>query len=152
MKLHWIIFVIMTAICWGAYVPVLHQGQSALGKNSALRAFLFVGIAYFATAVILPLVLLGAGAEPWEFTRRGVTFSIIAGVVGACGALGVVYAMKNGGRPIYVAPLIFGMAPLVNVGVAMIWHPPKHAPHWAFYAGILCAAVGAGLVLRYKPD
>lgn len=152
MKWQWLIFVIGTAVCWGAYVPVLHQGQTALGKNSALRAFLCVGIAYFATAVIVPLVLIGAGSETWEFTRRGVTYSTIAGIVGACGALGVVYALKTGGRPIFVAPLIFGIAPLVNVAVAMIWHPPKHAPHWAFYAGILCAAVGAGLVLRFKPS
>ncbi|MCG3125721.1 MAG: hypothetical protein CHACPFDD_00547 [Phycisphaerae bacterium] len=147
----WLVFVVATAVCWGAYVPTLHQGQLAMGKNSALRAFLCVGIAYFLTAVLIPAACLAAGLEEWKFTPRGVSLATVAGVFGAAGALGIVFAIKSGGQPIYVAPLVFGLAPIVNVFVSMIWHRPSESPSAMFYVGILLAALGAGLVLRFKP-
>ncbi len=51
----------------------------------------------------------------------------------------------------YVMALVFGGAPLVNVVVSAMMHPPKQAPSPMLYAGYLLAAVGAGLVLRYRP-
>ena len=58
MKWQWILFVIGTAACWGAYVPMLHEGQNAIGATKGpLRAFLCVGIAYFATASSSPFSL-----------------------------------------------------------------------------------------------
>ena len=39
----WLPFALVTILCWGAYVPTIHNGQMAFGgKNTALRAFLFV--------------------------------------------------------------------------------------------------------------
>lgn len=152
MKWNWLAFVVMTALCWGAYVPMLHEGQNAIGATRGpLRAFLCVGVAYFATAVLIPLVLLANGVEPFEFARRGLTFALLAGVLGAAGALGVIFALMSGGRPIYVAPLVFGLAPVVNVVIALLWHPPRAPVSPAFYLGLAMAAVGAGLVLRFKP-
>ncbi len=147
----WLIFVFGAIVTWGTYVPMIHQGQTLLNKG-ALRAFLCVGGAYFLTAVVVPLVLLlGVRSEPWEFTRTGVTYATIAGILGALGALCVILALKNGGSPLYVAPLVFAGAPLVNVLVSMVWHKPKSAPEIWFYVGLVLAAVGAGLVLRFKP-
>jgi hypothetical protein len=148
----WLIFVLCTIVCWGAYVPTLHHGQSALGgKNTALRAFLFVGLAYFVLAgLVLAYIWLGK-AEPMKFTAGGAGLSTLAGVLGAVGALGVVFALKGGGSPIVVAPLIFAGAPLVNTAVAMIWSRPANAPSALFYVGLLLAALGAALVLRFKP-
>ncbi|MEM6455248.1 MAG: hypothetical protein AAF772_09170 [Acidobacteriota bacterium] len=150
MKL-WLVFVAGAVLCWGAYVPFIHEGQVQLNRG-ALRAFLCVGIAYFLTAVMVPLGLLGAKMEPWEFNRTGVTYAIIAGVLGAGGALCVILALKSGGTPLYVAPLVFAGAPIVNVLVSMIWHKPTKAPEPWFYVGILLAAAGASLVLRFKPS
>lgn len=147
----WIVFVAATAVCWGAYVPTLHEGQKALGANSALRAFLGVGIAYFATAVLLPFIAIRSGAEPWEFNARGVWISIFAGVLGALGALGIIFALKAGGKPIYVAPLVFGLAPVVNVFVSMLLHRPEKSVSPMFILGIALSACGAGLVLYFKP-
>jgi hypothetical protein len=48
-------------------------------------------------------------------------------------------------------PLVFGGAPLINVLVSMAMHPPKAAPNPLLYVGYLLAALGAGLVLYYKP-
>lgn len=147
----WPWFVLLTILCWGAYVPILHHGQSALGKNSALRAFLFVGLAYFLVSGLVLGYLAWTRSEAMEFNARGAWMSTIAGVLGAIGALGIVFALKNQGKPIYVAPLVFAGAPIVNTVVAMIWSKPAKPPSVMFYVGILIAACGAALVLRFKP-
>jgi hypothetical protein len=154
MKWQWLVFVLATALCWGAYVPAIHAGQAAIAsKPGPLRAFLCVGIAYFATAVVVPLILIARGVEPFEFQTKGLVISLVAGILGAAGALCVILALKAGGKPIYVAPLVFGLAPIVNVALSMLLHPPKSTTAISpmFYFGIVLAAVGAGLVLRFKP-
>jgi len=151
MKL-WLFFVVATILCWGAYVPTLHGGQISFGgKSAALRAFIFVGVAYFLIAAAVLAYVLVTKAEPLEVTRRGVSLSTLAGVLGALGAIGIVFALRHGGRPIYVAPIVFAGAPIVNTIVSMIWHRPANPPHPLFLAGILLAAVGASMVLRFKP-
>ncbi|MEM7350659.1 MAG: hypothetical protein AAF657_07620 [Acidobacteriota bacterium] len=149
MKL-WLVFVFGAIISWGSYVPLMHHGQTLL-KGGALRAFLCVGLAYFLTAVLVPLGLLGAKVEPWEFNSSGTKYAFIAGVAGAAGALCIIMALKSGGTPLFVAPLVFAGAPIVNVLVSMAWHKPKSAPEIWFYLGLVLAAIGAGLVLRFKP-
>lgn len=147
----WLLFVIGAILAWGSYVPMMHHGQTLL-KGGALRAFLCVGLAYFLTAVLIPLgLLLGPKVEPMEFTRGGATFAFIAGAAGAAGALCIIMALKSGGTPLFVAPLVFAGAPIVNTLISMAWHKPKSAPEAWFYLGLLLAAVGAGLVLRFKP-
>jgi len=152
MKL-WPFFVLLTVLTWGAYVPTIHKGQMALGKDSALRAFLFIGLAYFVMSLAVIIYVRVAGAEPWEFTGRGMSISTIAGILGAIGALGIVFALKpeSGGKPLFVAPLVFAGAPIVNTLVSMWLDKPEKSPSPMFYVGILLAAAGAGLVLRYKP-
>ena len=49
-------------------------------------------------------------------------------------------------------PLVFGGAPLVNVISTAILHPPKSAPSPMLYVGFLLAAIGAGMVLYYRPQ
>jgi len=80
-------FSVCTILCWGAYVPTLHQGQQGFGdKNSALRAFLFVGLAYSICAALVLAYIIFAKAEPLKFTSRGVSLSTFAGILGAIGA------------------------------------------------------------------
>lgn len=149
MKL-WMLCVLGAFLAWGCYVPFLHEGQKQL-QGGALRAFLCVGVAYFLTAVLVPLGLLGGGMEPWQFNTRGVTFATVAGVLGAAGALFVILALKFGGTPLVVAPLVFAGAPVVNALVSVGWHRPKSAPEVWFYLGLAMAATGAYLVLRFRP-
>lgn len=150
MKL-WMLFVALTIVCWGAYVPTIHSGQQGFGKNGALRAFLFVGVAYFVMALAVLIWVAVTKAEPMKFPARGVTVSTLAGILGAIGALGIVFAIHYGGKPIYVAPVVFAGAPVINTIVTMIWHKPANPPSFPFYLGILMAAAGAALVLRFKP-
>jgi hypothetical protein len=148
----WLMFVLCTVVCWGAYVPTLRHGQFAFGGgNGAFRAFLFVGLAYFLVGGAVFLYMLGSKAEPLAVTADGAVLSTLAGVLGAIGALGVIFALKAGGHHITVAPLIFAGAPIVNTFVSMAWDRPKDPPSVWFFAGIVLAALGAGLVLRFKP-
>ena len=82
--------------------------------ESALRPFVCVGLAYFLIAVIAPVALLWRGGEKGGWTSKGVLWSMLSGVAGSLGALGVILALTAGGNPIYVMPLVFGGAPVVN--------------------------------------
>lgn len=152
----WVLFVVMTVVSWGCYVPALHEGQKTLGGGKpslgGLRAFICVGVAYFVVAVVIPCLMLSQGMEQKTFNGRGTTFAFVGGLLGAVGALGIILAMKYGGTPVTVPPLVFAGAPVVNVLVAMAWHPPKTAPGPIFYIGLVMAATGAGLVLYGKPS
>ncbi|HEX4148648.1 MAG TPA: hypothetical protein VHY20_06660, partial [Pirellulales bacterium] len=114
------LFILMTAICWGAYGPVLHKGQVVMG-GSRLRPFICVGIAYFLVAVLAPLPLLGS--DHGAFTMSGGLWSLACGAVGAIGSLGIILAFNYGGKPIFVMPLVFGGAPVVNTltSIATSW-------------------------------
>ncbi len=149
----WLWFVILTIAAWGAYVPTIHQGQAAIGGRSrSLWAFLLVGVAYFLVAVLVPLGLLVARQDLTALpTQRGAWVSLLAGTLGAIGALGVILALMSGGTPLAVPPLVFAGAPIVATVIGMAIHPPSQAPDFRFYLGIVLAAVGASLVLRYKP-
>ena len=72
----------------------------------------------------------------------------IAGALGAVGAGCIIWAFRTGGLPVYVMPLVFGGAPIVNVLLSMLIHPPKVAPNPMLYLGFVFASVGAGLVLH----
>ena len=152
-KYAWLFFVVGAALSWGAYVPTIHHGQLALpaGANRAMKAFLFVGVAYFLVAVVVPSGIIASRPDNAGFTRQGLVISIIAGTLGALGALCVIFALRWGGKPIYVAPLVFAGAPIVNVIVSVMWDKTFKLPDWRFLLGIVLAAVGAALVLRFKP-
>jgi len=55
--LTWLIYALMTVVAWGLYGICLHSGQMGMADpvNGRYKAFLFVGIAYFLTAVLAPL-------------------------------------------------------------------------------------------------
>ena len=160
----WLIFVFMTVSSWGLYGVFLHQGQVAMGDlkvdpNVRYKAFLFVGLAYLLAAVIgsaLMLILNHDVSEIsiWQFTGKGVSWSFLAGLVGAIGAFGVLLAFGAGGRPAVVMSIVFAGAPIVNAVVATLSHPPAggwSAVRWQFVAGILLAALGGCLVMLYRP-
>ena len=145
----WTLFVLGAVLSWGIYGPMLHKGQVQLGNP--LRALLCVGIAYVLVAVLVPSAVLGTSGELRDFNTPGVAAATAGGMLGALGAVCIIYAFRAGGMPSYVMALVFAGAPLVNVIVSAIMHPPKTAPSPLLYAGYLLAALGAGLVLRYRP-
>ena len=155
----WLLFAMLTVVSWGVYGVFLHTGQMQMGGSdpsaARYRAFLFVGIAYFLTAVLAPLALLMLKGVAFSgYTARGMTWSLIAGIVGAIGAFGVLLAFGTGGKPGVVMSIIFAGAPIVNALYTLVAHPPAggwSVIKWQFYLGILLAALGGCLVTFFKP-
>jgi hypothetical protein len=145
-----ILFTLMTALAWGSYGPTLHRGQTAMA-GSRLRPFICVGVAYFLIAVLVPSAILTQYIEPGQFTVRGSLWSLAGGAAGALGALGIILAFTFGGKPIFVMPLVFGGAPVVNTFVSV-----TQAGQWGevatmFYAGLIVVIAGAVTVLVFAP-
>lgn len=152
----WLIYALMTVAFWGVYGIFLHSGQMAMGDpvNGRYKAFLFVGIAYVLVAVLAPGILLFVKGATWTFSAKGMSLSLIAGIVGALGAFCVLLAFGAKGSPSVVMSIIFAGAPIVNAVIALSLHPPAGGfgtLRWQFVTGILLAALGGYLVTVYKP-
>jgi hypothetical protein len=145
----WILFVAGAVLSWGAYGVLLHQGQVQLGNP--LKALLCVGVAYFLIGVLVPVAALSAQGAMGNFSQAGLVKATVAGALGAAGAACIIYAFRTGGLPLYVMPLVFGGAPIVNVLVSMTIHPPKAAINPMLYVGFLLASIGAAMVLYFRP-
>ncbi len=145
----WMLFVGGAVLSWGAYGVLLHQGQTQLGNP--LKALLCVGVAYFLIGVIVPVGGLTAQGGLSNFNTTGLITAIAAGALGAIGAVCIIWAFKSGGLPIYVMPLVFAGAPIVNVLFTMLLHPPKSAIHPMLYAGFVLASIGVAMVLYFRP-
>ena len=145
----WVFFALGAALSWGLYGPTLHKGQTMLA--SPMKALLCVGIAYFLVGVLVPVITLGSQGDLKGFSSSGSLAAAGGGMLGAIGAVFIIFAFRAGGLPAYVMPLVFGGAPLVNVLVSMLMHPPKESPNPLLWAGYVLASAGAALVLYYKP-
>ena len=152
----WLAFSLLTVGCWGLYGVFLHTGQAGMSDpvNGRYKAFLWVGIAYFLTAVLAPLLLLALRGATWSFPLKGVVWSLVAGILGAAGALGVLLAFGARGTPAVVMSIVFAGAPIVNSLYSLLQHPPagglSRLP-FPFVLGIVLAAAGGCLVTLYKP-
>ena len=146
----WVIFVAGAVLSWGAYGALLYLGQTQLGNP--LKALLCVGVAYFLIGVIIPVAAPSSQGALSGFNTNGLITATIAGALGAIGAACIIWAFKTGGLPFYVMPLVFGGAPIVNVLIGMIIHPPKAAINPMLYAGFIFASVGSAMVLYFRPS
>lgn len=142
--------VALTVLCWGMYGPLMHKGQMAM-DGSRFRQVICVGAAYFLIAVIVPTLWIHFQGDVGSWKAGGITWSLIAGSAGAFGALGIIFAFSYGGLPVYVMPMVFGFAPIINAFITL--YPGgkyKALPPLALggiIAGILMVSVGAFLVL-----
>lgn len=123
--------------------------------NALYKSFLFVGLAYFLTAVLAPLAMLILRGADWNYPKQGMLWSLIAGIAGAAGAFCVLLAFGSKGAPPVVMSIVFGGAPIITAVASIILHPPQNglaSIKWPFYLGILMAAVGAVLVTMNRPQ
>lgn len=157
--MHFLYYALLTVVCWGTYGVCMHIGSSNMGDkdNGRIMAFLWVGLAYFLTAVVAPLIILklkGGNVIFWTYPPKGWQWSLIAGTLGAIGALGVLLAFGKMPSPAYVPvimSIIFAGAPIVN---ALVNTAKEN--NWAnvklpFVAGICMAAIGGYLVTKHAP-
>jgi drug/metabolite transporter (DMT)-like permease len=152
----WLVFSLLTVVCWGLYGAFLHAGQTGMNDpvNGRYKAFLFVGVAYFLFAVVAPLIMLAVRGASWSFTPGGMGWSLFAGILGAAGAFGVLLAFGAKGTPAVVMSIVFAGAPVLNALYTLTVHPPAGGwlkLPWPFVLGIVLAAVGGCLVSLYKP-
>jgi len=156
----WYVWALMTVICWGTYGVCMHPGSASM-KNSEhgrIMAFLWVGLAYFLTAVIAPIIILklkGGPIDFWAYPAKGWQWSLIAGTLGAIGALGVLLAFGASPNPKVYVPvvmsIIFAGAPIVNAVVNTTKDKNWSNVQWPFVLGIVLAAVGGYLVTKHVP-
>ena len=149
----WMPFVVLSILNWGLYGLFLHTGQSQMADPvfGRYKAFLFVGLAYLIVGVLASAILLAVQGATWNFTTGGMVWSLLAGVLGAVGAFGVLLAFGAKGSPAVVMSLVFAGAPIVNAIATIILHKLWGQIQWPFLLGIGLAAVGAFLVVTYKP-
>jgi hypothetical protein len=167
---YWMMFALSAALFWGAYVPTIFYGQMGFGAtnpNRSFRAFLFIGVAYVIMAIVVPAIWIWTHKSSADggFTASGAWLSTLAGLLGAAGALCVVFALRNAGIEgrqdgvgeayiMYVAPIVFAGAPIINVLISWIINAFKgegHAPNLGFIIGMVVSIVGVTLVLLNNP-
>jgi hypothetical protein len=128
----------------------LHKGQEAM-QHSRLRPLICVGVAYLVVAVVIPALILSVHTEESAFNFAGSMWSLAGGAAGALGALGVIMAFNFGGKPVYVMPLIFGGAPIVNSFWTILATGRAADVHPVFYSGMILVIAGAAIVLVFAP-
>jgi hypothetical protein len=182
MNIPWWGYVIGAGLAWGTYVPLVFYGGTELTTRPGtiggrLASILAVGVAYFVLAVLVPIALMATrdDAKP-EWKSIGLVFSGLAGIAGAVGAICVIFASKAAVDAaklegaitphdiaryrIYIAPLIFALAPFINTIISLVWHPKPgdpwnfglDVPGWKLPVGIALVAIGTFLVLYSKEE
>jgi hypothetical protein len=116
-----------------------------------LRPFLCVGLAYFFIAVLAPFSLMRVFVEAGTWTFHGTAWSLAGGTAGALGALGIIMAFNFGGKPIYVMPLVFGGAPVINTFTTILHEGTYQQTTPLFYASLMLVIGGAVTVLVFAP-
>ena len=177
-NLPWWAYVVLAGLAWGTYVPIIFYGGTELTTRPGtiggrLASILCVGVAYFVLAVVIPVALMATrdDAQP-DWKTNGLVFSSLAGVAGAVGAICVIFASKAAVDQakleeinpatyrIYIAPLIFCLAPLINTLMSSVWHPKPgdpwnfdvELPGWKLLLGIVLVAAGTFFVLYSKEE
>jgi len=163
-----LLFAFGTVLCWGVYSVILHMGSVEMGKGAAgppdltgnrMKAFLLVGIAYFVVAIVAPVLIMKMRGTAWNFPTAGWAWSFVAGVAGAVGAFFLLMALSSGRSPAeskFVLPLlvpaiVFAGAPIVNTLVSTTKEGNWGYVNWKFIAGIILAAAGTAMVMKFKP-
>ncbi len=156
----WLYFAFLTVASWGVYGILLHKGSvgmKAPGSTEGVdilryKAFLFVGVAYFLVAIVAPAALLMMKGAAWTFPAKGLWLSLVAGIVGAVGAFGVLLAFGAGGSPTVVMSIIFAGAPVVNSLILVFVIDKTYSQVGpGFWIGIVLAAAGGFMVTYFRP-
>lgn len=103
MNIPWWGYVILAGLSWGTYVPIIFFGGSELsakpGIGGRLMAIICVGVAYLLLAVVIPVIVFLVNRPAWDDVNAsntgGYVFAGLAGVMGAVGAICVVFASSE---------------------------------------------------------
>ena len=154
----WVPYAMVTVLTWGLYGAFLAKGADGFAHDR-IKAFLFVGVAYFLVAVLVPVVLIAINGSGFDFASDGIKWSLFAGTLGAIGALTVLFALSNNPEkgPVaasQVMSLIFAGAPIVAAlyGLLMKYQAGTLKEiNPIFFVGLILAASGGAIVTLFKP-
>lgn len=140
------LFAVATALCWGLYGPSLGKARLADEDLSPFKPYVAIGVAYLIIAIFGGLIGMWLKGDSFSFTSKGSTWGIIAGTLGALGALFLTLCMFNGGAriPHAVMPIVFGGAVTVSALYAILSSGGKlnASPMlWVGIAGMLLSVV-----------
>jgi hypothetical protein len=96
-------------------------------------------------------MILAELPEISTYASTGTVWSLLGGAFGAIGALGIILAFNSGGRPVFVMPLVFGGAPVINTLVAIALNKAWASVNPFFWAGLILVVAGAAMVLVLAP-
>ena len=122
-------------------------------SGSRLRPLLCVGIAYFVLAVIIPLLIMYTSESGFPETTEfsGWFYSLLAGICGSVGALGIILSFTFGGKPVFVMPLVFGGAPIINTIISVLEMEQIGDVNPLFFASLTIVIIGAIVTLVTAP-
>lgn len=146
-----ILFALLTALCWGLYGPALGQARSLLA--SPFKPYVAIGIAYLIWGIVGGVVGMLFKGDSFDFAGPGALWGLVAGSLGAWGALTLTLAMFSGGTamPQVVMPIVFGGAVTVSAltGVYTARGHGQVSP-W-LWIGIVGIALGIVVVAYNTP-
>jgi hypothetical protein len=140
------IFALSTGLFWGLYGPMLTKARLGDAQASPFKPFVAIGIAYLVIAVAGGIIGMYLKQDSFAFTGAGATWGLIAGALGAIGALTLTLCMFSGGArmPHVVMPLVFGGAVTISALYGFITSSDKAhiSPMlWVGIAGMLVSVV-----------
>jgi hypothetical protein len=128
------------------YGPTLGKARLADEDQSPFKPYVAIGVAYLVIAIIGGVVGMWWKGDSFHLTGAGSTWGIVAGALGALGALFLTLCMFNGGAriPHAVMPIVFGGAVTVAALYAVLSSRGHvHTPPmlWVGIAGMLISVV-----------
>ena len=140
------LFALSTGLFWGLYGPMLTKARLGDAQSSPFKPFVAIGVAYLVIAILGGLVGMYLKADSFQFTSAGATWGLIAGALGAIGALTLTLCMFSGGSsmPHAVMPVVFGGAVAVSAlyGILTSAGKVETSPMlWVGIAGMLACVV-----------
>jgi len=146
-----VLFALMTAFFWGMYGPALGNARSALA--SPFKPYVAIGVAYLIWGVVGGVGGMLYKGDTFAFTGAGTFWGLIAGSLGAWGALTLTLAMFSGGgaMPHIVMPIVFGGAVTVSAIVSAATVKTEEGINPMLWAGILGMAVCIVIVAANTP-
>tara|TARA_Y100000814_G_C12185809_1_gene352980 strand:- start:98 stop:643 length:546 start_codon:yes stop_codon:yes gene_type:complete len=78
-------------------------------------------------------------------------YSLLAGICGSVGALGIILSFTFGGKPVFVMPLVFGGAPIINTIISVLEMEQIGDVNPLFFASLTIVIIGAIVTLVTAP-
>jgi hypothetical protein len=140
------VFALSTALFWGLYGPMLGKARMADEQLSPFKPYVAIGAAYLIIAIVGGLAGMWLKGDSFHFSGAGAKWGMVAGTLGAIGALTLTLCMFSGGAriPHAVMPIVFGGAVTVSALYGYFTSTSnQHTPPllWVGIAGMLVCVV-----------